>query len=177
MRKNLLIILALIVAFMLGFLLKTLIGNRPHKTSDPEIANICDNSQTGKVNGIGGIFFKCQNPEKVKEWYKIHLGFQTDDYGMRFEWLESADTSKKGTTQWSVFDTTTNYFDPSPKDFMINYRVNNLEGLVRQLQSDGVTILDTMGTYEYGKFIHILDIEGNKIELWEPDYKYIPQKK
>ncbi|HNZ43102.1 MAG TPA: VOC family protein [Bacteroidales bacterium] len=177
MKKNILIILALGVSFVLGFLLKIVINDRHNTTSDTELAKVYDSSQPRKVTGIGGIFFKCQNPEKVKTWYKTHLGFQTDEYGMRFEWLESSDTSKKGSTQWSVFNETANYFDPSPKDFMINYRVNDLEGLVKQLQFDGVTILDTMETYEYGKFIHILDIEGNKIELWEPDYNYNPGKK
>ena len=121
-----------------------------------------------KVTGIGGIFFKCKDPNKIKEWYKTHLGFDTDQYGTNFEWQESADPTKKGSTQWSPFFETENYFDPSTKDFMINYRVENLIDLVEQLQKEGVTILDKIETYEYGKFVHIMDIEGNKIELWEP---------
>lgn len=125
-----------------------------------------------KVTGIGGIFFKCDNPEKVKEWYSRHLGFNTDNFGMLFEWYESPDSSKRGVTQWSPFSRSSNYFGPSEKDFMINYRVSNLEALVEQLKKDGVTIVDTIETYEYGKFVHIMDIEGNKIELWEPDYSF-----
>jgi len=121
-----------------------------------------------RVTGIGGIFFKCKDPKQVKEWYKAHLGFNTDEYGAMFEWREDADSSKKGITQWSPFADDTKYFEPSAKDFMINYRVENLELLVAQLQKEGVTILDKMETYDYGKFIHILDPEGNKIELWEP---------
>lgn len=121
-----------------------------------------------RVTGIGGIFFKAENPEKIKEWYKNHLGFDTDEYGTNFEWREGADPSKYGFTQWSPFSKNTTYFDPSDSDFMINYRVENLESLVEELKKEDVTILDEIETYDYGKFVHILDIEGNKIELWEP---------
>lgn len=121
-----------------------------------------------KVTGIGGVFFKCKDSKKISEWYKTHLGMDTNEYGANFEWREIDDAEKKGSTQWSPFKETTNYFEPSIKDFMINYRVENLEKLVEQLKSEGVTILDTIETYDYGKFVHILDIEGNKIELWEP---------
>ncbi|WP_343605404.1 VOC family protein [Fluviicola sp.] len=120
-----------------------------------------------RVTGIGGIFFKCKDTEKVNEWYKKHLGLDTGPYGVTFEWPED-DSSKKAVTQWSPFSETTKYFEPSTKDFMINYRVEDLEGLVEALKKEGVTILDELAVYEYGKFIHILDIEGNKIELWEP---------
>jgi predicted enzyme related to lactoylglutathione lyase len=77
--------------------------------------------------------------------------------------------TRKGFTQWSPFSETTEYFAPSTKDFMINYRVENLEALVEQLKKEGVTIADNIETYEYGKFVHIVDVEGNKIELWEPN--------
>ena len=85
-----------------------------------------------------------------------------------FEWREVSDTTKKGVTQWSAFAQTTKYFDPSTKDFMINYRVENLESLVEELRKEGVTVVDTIQTYSYGKFVHIMDIENNKIELWQP---------
>ena len=125
-----------------------------------------------KVTGIGGIFFKCKNPSEMKQWYKDHLGLETNEYGASFEWKEVADTSREGITQWSPFTEKTTYFEPSVKDFMINYRVDNLENLVAELRKEGVTIVDEMETYDYGKFIHIMDIEGNKIELWEPlDHK------
>jgi predicted enzyme related to lactoylglutathione lyase len=122
-----------------------------------------------KVTGIGGIFFKCKDPNKMKDWYKTNLGLNTDQYGTVFEWRQGADTVKKGFTQWSPFDETTKYFEPSTKDFMINYRVDNLEALVLELKKNGVTIVDSIETYDYGKFIHILDVEGNKVELWEPN--------
>ncbi len=121
-----------------------------------------------KVTGIGGIFFKCKDPKKLKEWYKTHLGLNTNDYGATFEWREDADPTHKGSTTWSPFPESSKYFDPSTKDFMINYRVADLDALVGQLKNEGVTIVDTMETYDYGKFIHILDAEGNKVELWEP---------
>ncbi len=121
-----------------------------------------------KVTGIGGIFFKCKDPNKVKSWYQRHLGLNTDKWGTNFEWRHLDNPEIKGHTQWSPFAADTKYFEPSEKDFMINYRVENIEELVKELKSEGVTILDEIETYEYGKFVHILDVEGNKIELWEP---------
>ncbi|KIC63692.1 VOC family protein [Chryseobacterium taiwanense] len=121
-----------------------------------------------KVTGIGGIFFKCKDPNAMNEWYKTHLGFNTSPYGTSFEWREEEDPSKKGTTQWAPFSEDTKYFEPATKEFMINYRVENLEALMEELKKENVTILDEIQTYDYGKFIHILDMEGNKIELWEP---------
>jgi predicted enzyme related to lactoylglutathione lyase len=121
-----------------------------------------------KVTGIGGIFFKCKDPDQMKEWYKTHLGLDTDQYGTTFEWRQANDPNQKGFTQWSPFSEKTKYFEPSSKEFMINYRVENLEALVELLKNEGVVITDEIETFEYGKFVHILDMEGNKIELWEP---------
>ena len=121
-----------------------------------------------KVTGIGGIFFKCKDPKAINEWYATHLGFPTTPYGTSFEWRENDDSDKKGVTQWNAFAETTKYFEPSAKEFMINYRVENLETLVAQLKIEGVTIVDDIEDSDYGKFVHILDPEGNKIELWEP---------
>lgn len=121
-----------------------------------------------KVTGIGGIFFKCKDPKKLTEWYKDNLGLNTNPYGATFEWYEGHDNTQKAQTQWSPFAETTKYFDPSTKDYMINYRVDNLESMVEELKKNGVTIVDKIETYDYGKFVHILDAEGNKIQLWEP---------
>jgi predicted enzyme related to lactoylglutathione lyase len=121
-----------------------------------------------KVTGIGGIFFKCKDPEKLNEWYHKHLGLNTTKYGTSFEWRQGEDPSKYGSTQWSPFSEKTSYFEPSAKEFMINYRVENLEWLLEELKKEGVTVIDEIETVEYGKFVHIMDIEGNKIELWEP---------
>lgn len=121
-----------------------------------------------KVTGIGGIFFKAKDPKQVTEWYRQHLGLETNPYGATFEWYESEDSGQKAQTQWTPFPDSTKYFEPSGKDFMINYRVADLEALVEALKSSGVSILDEIATYDYGKFVHIMDPEGNKIELWEP---------
>jgi len=158
MKKTSLLILIIVTSFSFGFAFKTIISKQPDKQTTFK-----------KVTGIGGIFFKCKDPGKVREWYKTHLGLNTNQYGAVFEWRQGADTTKKGFTQWSPFKETTKYFEPSTKDFMINYRVENLEALIDQLRKDSVTIVDKVETADYGKFIHIMDIEGNKIELWEPN--------
>lgn len=121
-----------------------------------------------KVTGIGGIFFKCKDPNKMKEWYNTHLGVNAGPYGASFEWYEDAEGKKKGLTQWNLNTEAAKMYEPSTKDFMINYRVDNLEMLVEELKKEGVTILDKIEAYDYGKFVHILDMEGNKIQLWEP---------
>ena len=121
-----------------------------------------------KVTGIGGIFFKCKDPNAMREWYKTHLGLDTNQWGATFEWQQADDATQKGATHWSPFAETTKYFEPSTKDFMINYIVENLEALVDMLKQEGVTFTDEIESSEYGKFVHIVDIEGNKIELWEP---------
>lgn len=122
-----------------------------------------------KVTGIGGIFFKTKQPDEIKKWYSTHLGLTTDQYGSTFEWRNSEDQERKGFTQWSPFKESTDYFNPSEKEFMINYRVEDLAKLVLELKKEGVTILDEIESFEYGKFVHILDPENNKIELWEPN--------
>ncbi len=120
-----------------------------------------------RVTGIGGIFFKCKDPEQMRQWYKTHLGLNTDEYGTTFEWRQAEDNDKKGFTQWSPFKESTTYFEPSKRDFMINYRVEDLEALVKLLKEEGVTVVDEIESFEYGKFVHILDPENNKIELWQ----------
>lgn len=119
-----------------------------------------------RVTGIGGFFFKSKNPKEVVAWYGKHLGLKTDQYGSTFWWKD-----KEGndcSTQWSPFVADTNYFEPSEKQFMQNFRVDDLEQLLKKLSDEGVTIIGDMQSYEYGKFGWILDVEGNKIELWEP---------
>lgn len=125
-----------------------------------------------KVTGIGGIFFKCDDPDKMKDWYRDHLGLDTNAYGVTFESRDIDNPEKKNALQWSTFPADTKYFEPSSKEFMINYRVENIVDLVEALESEGVQVLDEVATYEYGSFVHILDAEGNKIELWEPKDGY-----
>lgn len=156
MKKISLVVIIAASSFLFGFTFHSMMT----KEADQDIK---------KVTGIGGIFFKCQDPGKVREWYRVNLGLNTNQYGSVFEWYQGADSTKKGFTQWSPFGAKTKYFEPSTKDFMINFRVANLEALVAELRKNNVTITDSVETVEYGKFVHIMDIEGNKIELWEPN--------
>lgn len=119
-----------------------------------------------RVTGMGGFFFKAENPTQLIAWYAKHLGLKTDNYGATFQWKD--DAGNECFTQWSPFATDTTYFAPSEKQFMQNFRVRNLENLLKELVHEGVTVVGDVQTYEYGKFGWILDIEGNKIELWEP---------
>tara|TARA_R110002167_G_scaffold293937_3_gene498617 strand:+ start:6986 stop:7372 length:387 start_codon:yes stop_codon:yes gene_type:complete len=119
-----------------------------------------------RVTGIGGLFFKTKDPKTSKEWYKKHLGLNTDEYGCTFLWKDKE--GNECSTQWSPFAHDTKYFGPSKKDFMFNYRVENLKELLDVLKEEGVTIVGKMEEFEYGKFGWILDNDGNKIELWEP---------
>ncbi len=119
-----------------------------------------------KVTGIGGVFFKTPNPEETKAWYQKHLGFSTDAYGSSFLWKD--ENNQKASTQWSPFKEESNYFSPSKKDFMFNYRVANLDSLLIDLKKEGITMVDKPESFSYGKFAWILDLDGNKVELWEP---------
>ncbi len=121
-----------------------------------------------KVTGIGGIFFFSDNPEATRQWYSQNLGLETNAYGSSFETRDINKPDQINTLQWTPFKKGSSYFEPSKKEFMINYRVQHIEKLVDQLRESGTTILDSIATYDYGKFVHILDPEGNKIELWEP---------
>lgn len=126
-----------------------------------------NNIEEKRVTGIGGMFFKSENPTTLKDWYKRHLGLNTDQYGCTFWWKD-----KKGndaSTQWSPFVADTTYFEPSQKQFMQNFRVHDLDGLLAKLKEEGVTLVGEPETHDYGKFGWIIDPEGNKIELWEPN--------
>ena len=127
------------------------------------------NDATPKVTGIGGIFFFSDNQQETKDWYAKNLGLEINDWGScSFEFREVNNPEEIGSLQWCPFEKGSEYFAPSKKEFMINYRVQNIEGLVTKLKENGVTILDDIMSYDYGKFVHIMDTEGNKIELWEP---------
>lgn len=119
-----------------------------------------------RVTGLGGIFFKSKDPDAAKNWYKKHLGLDTNDYGCSFWWKDSE--GKDCMTQWSPMKEDTDYFEPSKKQFMMNFRVENLEELLEELKKEGVQVMDKVESYDYGKFGWIIDPDGNKIELWEP---------
>jgi predicted enzyme related to lactoylglutathione lyase len=119
-----------------------------------------------RVTGLGGFFFKTKDPDTTKQWYKDHLGLPVDDYGCTFWWKDTK--GNDCSTQWSPFKEDTKYFQPSKKEFMMNFRVENLHELLKVLKEEGVTVVGEVEEYDYGKFGWILDPEGNKIELWEP---------
>ena len=122
-----------------------------------------------KVTGIGGIFFFSDNPQEIKDWYAKNLGLEINEWGSSsFESRNINRPDEINSLQWSPFKKGDEYFSPSKKEFMINYLVQNIEGLVIKLRENGVTILGSIATYDYGKFVHIMDAEGTKIELWEP---------
>jgi predicted enzyme related to lactoylglutathione lyase len=126
-----------------------------------------------RVTGIGGIFFKAGDPEKLYQWYEKHLGIQRSSGGApaMFEWRDRDDPEKTGTTVWSIFPRDTKYFNPSTSGFMINYRVDDLDTLLAAMAKEGVTIDPHREDGEYGRFAWIVDPEGNRIELWEPPKK------
>ncbi len=124
-------------------------------------------SNVPRVTGIGGIFFMAEQPDSTSAWYRDNLGLALDEYGSVFEFRNARNPGEKNYLRWSV-SSPTSYFEPSDKGFMINYRVQHMEALLDILRKNGVTILDSIVEYPYGKFVHILDPENNKVELWEP---------
>jgi predicted enzyme related to lactoylglutathione lyase len=116
------------------------------------------------VTGIGGVFFKARDPQALKRWYIEHLGFPVEDDGtVMFHW-----GSEQGLTVWETFDLGTDYFQPSTAPLMINYRVDDLDGLLAQLRAAGVTVDDRIDEEPYGRFGWAMDPEGNRLELWQP---------
>lgn len=126
-----------------------------------------------KIIGIGGIFFKAKSEENLKAWYQNNPGLVLNPYGATFEMRHSKNPEKAKYIHWNIFPNDSEYFKPSDKEFMINYRVQEIEGLVQKLKNSGVTVIDKIVTFPYGKFVHILDPEGNIIELWEPKEDFI----
>jgi catechol 2,3-dioxygenase-like lactoylglutathione lyase family enzyme len=124
-------------------------------------------SDEPRATGIGGIFFKSKDPAALRAWYSKHLGMPVNQYGAVFEYGD-ADADGRGFLQWSPFNERTKYFLPSPKDFMINYRVVHLEALMERMRADGVVFTDSIERYDYGSFVHALDPDSNKLEFWEP---------
>ena len=124
-----------------------------------------------RVIGLGGIFFKAKDPQKLGEWYRKHLGLNVEDWG-GVSFPEGAGAKLKPRRQsrlvWSPFEAGTKYFAASEKPFMINYRVHDLEQVLRVLREEGVEVEERTEESEFGKFGWAMDPEGNRIELWEP---------
>jgi predicted enzyme related to lactoylglutathione lyase len=122
-----------------------------------------------RVTGIGGIFFKAEDPTRLNAWYEKHLGLKHEpDGAVIFSWRHAEDTNRSGYTVWSLFPQDTKYFEPGRSTFMVNYRVDDLDGVLDALREEGVEIDPRREEHEYGRFAWIMDPEGNRIELWEP---------
>lgn len=120
-----------------------------------------------RVTGLGGVFFKADDPEQMYQWYEKHLGLAREGGVVLFHWRHAADPQQPGMTVWSIFRRDSTYFDPSRANFMLNFRVADLDALLAALRAEGVTV-DKHEDSEVGRFAWILDPEGNRIELWEP---------
>ena len=122
-----------------------------------------------KVTGIGGVFFKAQDPVALRAWYQMHLGVDVQEWGgAAFSWSDERGKPVSGTTAWNITSIESDHFAPSKSTFMINYRVADLGSLLQSLRSEGCNVLDKTDDSEYGKFGWVIDPEGNKIELWQP---------
>jgi predicted enzyme related to lactoylglutathione lyase len=122
-----------------------------------------------RVTGIGGIFFKAQDAPALRDWYRRHLGIDVQDWGgAAFTWTDDEGRPAGGTTVWSINPMENEYFAPSTAPFMVNYRVADLEVLLRTLREEGCNVVDKTDDSEFGKFGWVIDPEGNKVELWQP---------
>ncbi|MBM7071171.1 VOC family protein [Shewanella sp. 202IG2-18] len=122
-----------------------------------------------RVTGIGGVFIKSEDPQRLRDWYKQHLGLDIQDWGgVSFQWHNENQSNENGATVWSVFDKSSKYFNPSESGFMINYRVDDLKALLSVLKKEGCQVMDEIEESEFGKFGWVMDPDDNKVELWEP---------
>jgi catechol 2,3-dioxygenase-like lactoylglutathione lyase family enzyme len=122
-----------------------------------------------KVTGIGGIFFKAKEPKVLGQWYAANLGIDVQSWGgATFEWRDAADPERPGSTAWSLFSMDTKYLDPSTAQFMVNYRVADLDAMLAQLRAAGVQVDEKVDESEFGRFGWAMDPDGNRFELWQP---------
>jgi predicted enzyme related to lactoylglutathione lyase len=122
-----------------------------------------------RVTGIGGVFFKAKDPVALRAWYMRHLGIDVQGWGgTAFRWADDTGNAKLGTTVWSIGSADGDYYTPSTSSFMINYRVDDLRGLLQVLRDEGCQVLDKVEDSEFGTFGWVMDPEGNKVELWQP---------
>lgn len=132
------------------------------------ITTLAQQQDAAAVTGIGGVFFRADDPGRLAQWYEDHLGIPAGPSGATFLWWEHDDPNVEGRTVWGAFPRDTDYFGPGDQEFMINYRVRDLDRLLERLAAAGVQQVDTLEAYVYGRFAWILDGEGNRVELWEP---------
>ena len=144
-------------------------GQQQTQPAQPEKGNPpARTEQRGRILGIGGVFFKSANRDQMREWYATHLGLVDKGQGAMLPWRERDNPQKEHVTVWTVFSASSKYFDPSPAAFMFNYIVDDMDALLDRLKQEGVKIDDKRINESYGRFAWIYDLDGNKIELWQP---------
>jgi catechol 2,3-dioxygenase-like lactoylglutathione lyase family enzyme len=158
----------------LGSLLLISVGSRggqevqspqPEKSKPPVTM-----AQRGRILGIGGVFFRSANRDQMREWYSKHLGLADKGQGAMLPWREHDDPQKEHVTVWTVFSASSDYFAHS-QPLMVNYIVDDLDALLDRLKQEGVKIDAQRMNESYGRFAWIYDLDGNKIELWQPSAK------
>ncbi len=120
------------------------------------------------ITGIGGVFFRTAHKTNTLKWFETHFGMKAESWGAVFPWRDHANPDKEGTTSWGVFENESGYFGNPDQQYMINYRVRNMEDLLEKLKAEGVEIVKPMESIEFGKFAWVNDPDGHRIELWEP---------
>lgn len=158
------VVLSLIGAFAIGAIVGASFVTKSAHTPEPS-------PEQRLVTGIGGVFFKADDPEETRNWYRQHLGIEGEGPGVNFFWRENDDPERVGFTVWSVFPRGTEYFGRESQEFMINYRVRGLDLLLTRLEGQGIAQVGELEEYAYGRFAWIEDNDGNRIELWEPVYE------
>jgi catechol 2,3-dioxygenase-like lactoylglutathione lyase family enzyme len=138
-------------------------SQQPEKSTPP-----VKMEQRGRILGIGGVFFKSANRDQMREWYSKHLGLADKGGGAMLPWREHDNPQKEHLTVWTIFPASSDYFGPGHAPFMINYIVDDLDALLDRLKQEGVKIDDKRMDESYGRFAWIYDLDGNKIELWQP---------
>ena len=148
------------------------LGGQEVKSPEPEKSKApVKSEQRGRILGIGGVFFKSANRDQMREWYSKHLGLADKGGGAMLPWREREDPKKEHVTVWTIFPSTTDYFGSGNAPFMINYIVDDLDALLDRLKEEGVKIDPKRMDESYGRFAWIYDLDGNKIELWQPTPK------
>lgn len=150
-------------------LIPAVLSGQEGQTSQPDKPKApVKTEQRGRILGIGGVFFKSENRDQMRQWYSQHLGLTDKGGGAMLPWRERDDPKKEHVTVWTVFPASTTYFDPGHAAFMINYIVDDLDALLDRLKEEGVKIDPKRMNEAYGRFAWIYDADGNKIELWQP---------
>ncbi|ANM30100.1 hypothetical protein ABI59_11730 [Acidobacteria bacterium Mor1] len=121
-----------------------------------------------RVTGIGGVFFISPDRKKSMQWYRERMGIDSESWGKVYLWREHERPEKTGYTVWSVFPHGADKFEPGGKSFMVNYRVDDIDGMIADMKANGVEVVGETEQHENGKFAWVLDPDGNKIELWQP---------